>query len=70
MRALVRLERIWGKIGGGTSSSQLNILAGMSPGGPSAGEERERRLFGDALRDGFVLCQYVSLCLAAFAPRN
>jgi hypothetical protein len=46
MRNLVRLERIWGKGG----------LAAASASG-SNGEERERRAFCEALRDGYVLCQ-------------
>ncbi|KAF6761708.1 STE/STE11/cdc15 protein kinase [Ephemerocybe angulata] len=47
-RSLVRLERIWGR------SGQVN---GSSAGSPHtvAGEERERRTFCEALRDGFVL---------------
>jgi hypothetical protein len=55
VRALARLERIWGKSGIGGSSSNLTLStpAGVSVGG----EERERRLFTEALRDGFVLCQ-------------
>lgn len=61
MRGLARLERVWGKSGGGMgSSSQLSSIGGMSSSGLSAsGEERERRLFTEALRDGYVLCQYV-----------
>jgi hypothetical protein len=53
MRALARLERIWGKSGASTngSTTQLGSSANM------AGEERERRLFTEALRDGYVLCQ-------------
>jgi len=47
MRALVRLERVWGR------------SAHSSPGTSTSGEERERKIFVDALRDGYVLCQYV-----------
>lgn len=68
MQALVRSERIWGKSGGVSSgsSSNLNSTAGMTSSGLSAsGEERERRLFHEALRDGFVLCQYVPISLLA-----
>ncbi|KAF8074848.1 STE/STE11/cdc15 protein kinase [Lyophyllum atratum] len=59
-RALARSERIWGKSGGiaGGSSSNLN-----SPGGSGislSAEERERRLFSEALKDGFVLCQLMN----------
>ncbi|KAJ7116024.1 hypothetical protein C8R44DRAFT_628426 [Mycena epipterygia] len=59
MRALARLERIWGKSGMGASSSNLTLgtpAVGVSVGG----EERERRLFTEALRDGFVLCQLMN----------
>lgn len=58
LRSLARLERVWGKSGSGMSSStQLNAL-GTSASGISAGaEERERRYFCEALRDGYVLCQ-------------
>ncbi|TFK39801.1 hypothetical protein BDQ12DRAFT_511749 [Crucibulum laeve] len=61
-RNLVRLERIWGKSGGAGAGSSSNIsIAGMSSTGLSAsGEERERRLFCEALRDGFVLCQLMN----------
>ncbi|KAI0322777.1 hypothetical protein OF83DRAFT_1048659 [Amylostereum chailletii] len=58
LRSLARLERVWGKSGASAmgSSSQL----GMNGGGISgAGEDRERRLFSEALRDGYVLCQCV-----------
>ncbi|KAK6992189.1 cell division control protein [Favolaschia claudopus] len=48
VRALARLERIWGKSGIGGSSSNLTL------------EDRERRLFTEALRDGFVLCQLMN----------
>ncbi|KAG7093683.1 hypothetical protein E1B28_007341 [Marasmius oreades] len=61
-RALVRLERIWGKSGVSASSSNVNVNAlPLSSSGLSlAGEERERRLFTEALRDGFVLCQLMN----------
>jgi hypothetical protein len=52
LRALSRLERIWGRSGGGGSSTTA-IGAGSGFGG---GEERERKLFCDAVRDGYVLC--------------
>ncbi|KAJ7224296.1 STE/STE11/cdc15 protein kinase [Mycena pura] len=57
IRALARLERIWGRSGVGSSSNlNLNTSSGISVGG----EERERRLFTEALRDGFVLCQLMN----------
>lgn len=59
MQPLVRLERIWGKSGGTHGSSQLSV-GGVGSGGLSTGgEERERRMFCEAMRDGFVLCQCV-----------
>ncbi|KAH9913912.1 uncharacterized protein B0H18DRAFT_1047052 [Fomitopsis serialis] len=62
MRSLARLERVWGKSGGGMgSSSQLSSAGGLSSSGLSAsGEERERRLLTEALRDGYVLCQLMN----------
>ncbi|OSX63949.1 hypothetical protein POSPLADRAFT_1095032, partial [Postia placenta MAD-698-R-SB12] len=61
MRNLARLERVWGKSGAAMgSSSQLSSAGGLSSSSLSAGgEERERRLFAEALRDGYVLCQCV-----------
>ncbi|KAJ6545394.1 hypothetical protein B0H19DRAFT_874974, partial [Mycena capillaripes] len=55
VRGLARLERSWERsgIGGSLSNLALSTPAGVSVGG----EERERRLFTEALRDGFVLCQ-------------
>lgn len=55
MRVLVRLERVWGR------------SAHSSPGASTSGEDRERKIFVDALRDGYVLCQYVFFFLFVFA---
>lgn len=60
LSALARLERIWGKSGGGSSSTAVGSTAGFG-----SGEDRERRLFCEAVRDGYVLCAYV-----VFANRN
>lgn len=60
MRALARLERIWGKSGAAASGSNLMLstAGGLSSSGLSAaGEDREKKLFSEALRDGYVLCQ-------------
>jgi hypothetical protein len=46
MRNLVHLERTWG----GPQGLESNVLAV---------QERDRRVFTEALRDGYVLCQYV-----------
>lgn len=65
LRALARLERIW-KRGGATNTTGVSNTPGsvvtgfgvLGPGGASSvGEDRERRLFSDALKDGYVLCQ-------------
>ena len=57
-RVLARSERLWAKSGGisGGSTSNLSSIGGATSSGLSGGE-RERRLFCDALKDGFVLCQ-------------
>lgn len=61
-RSLVRLERIWGRSG---------PVNGSSAGSPhtAAGEERERRTFCEALRDGFVLCQLLNKLRASTVVR-
>ena len=62
-RALARLERIWGQSGNGgaCSSTNASTAALLSSSGLTSGEEGERRLFCEALRDGYVLCQCVFL---------
>ncbi|KAJ6518809.1 Pkinase-domain-containing protein [Mycena sanguinolenta] len=67
VRALARLERIWGKSGIGGSSS--NITLGTPAGVSVGGEDRERRLFTEALRDGFVLCQLMNKLRSASIVR-
>ena len=65
LRALARLERIWRKSGtanaNGVSTNSgggITGFGGLGAGGVSSmGEDRERRLFSDALKDGYVLCQ-------------
>ena len=65
LRALARLERIWGKSGtanaNGVSNTSGSVVAGFgglgTGGASSVGEDRERRLFSEALKDGYVLCQ-------------
>lgn len=71
-RALVRSERTWAKSGSvyGGSSSNLNSVVGATSSGLSAGgEERERRIFCEALRDGFVLCQLMNKLRSASIVR-
>jgi hypothetical protein len=63
LRALARLERIWGKSNSAnavsnTSGSAVTGFGGLGASGASSvGEDRERRLFSEALKDGYVLCQ-------------
>jgi hypothetical protein len=62
LRALARLERVWLKNTHGIpgSATQLDASVTMKDGdagGSAPGEERELRLFAEALRDGYVLCQ-------------
>ena len=65
LRALARLERIWGRSAGAnangvfnTSGNAITGFGGLGAGGVSSmGEDRERRLFSEALKDGYVLCQ-------------
>ncbi|KAH9973475.1 hypothetical protein BGW80DRAFT_241207 [Lactifluus volemus] len=56
LRALARLERVWGKSGASTNGSATQVEVGVS----TTGEERERRLFTEAMRDGYVLCQLMN----------
>ena len=62
MRALGRLELVWrgddvpmngSMISLGASGTETGAFTGM------VGEERVQRMFAKALRDGYVLCQYV-----------
>lgn len=57
MRALARLERVWGKSGASANGSVTQLGVTGSGIVSTSGEERERRLFSEALRDGYVLCQ-------------
>ncbi|KAF7982548.1 hypothetical protein HWV62_27520 [Athelia sp. TMB] len=55
---LARLERVWGSgILGREGSGGKGAGGGVGGGG---GEERERRVFCEALRDGFVLCHLMN----------
>ena len=53
LRTLVRLERIWGKSGAASSSTALPSSSTIGMGGS---EDRERRIFCESVRDGYVLC--------------
>jgi hypothetical protein len=64
LQALARFEPIWGKCKYDVSgiSAQLGPLAIMRDRDSSArvlGEGMERKLFAGALRDGYILCQWV-----------
>ncbi|KAI0343070.1 hypothetical protein BDW22DRAFT_1428512 [Trametopsis cervina] len=70
LRSLARLERVWGKSGSFIASGSQLSINGPSAGGLAAGgEERERRHFGEALRDGYVLCQLVNKLQPGFISR-
>ena len=58
-RALARLERVWSKSGVCSSTNVSTAALASFSGLTASGEERERRLFCEALRDGYVLCQCV-----------
>ncbi|KAG9041433.1 hypothetical protein FS837_012273, partial [Tulasnella sp. UAMH 9824] len=73
LQPLARLERVWGRSGFTGSSSGMGTLGnassasvdatGVSIGGMTVsggGEERERRAFCEALRDGYVLAQLMN----------
>lgn len=58
LQPLMRVERMWGK-SSAISRTTFNQSMAISLGSTvinNAGEERERKLFHDALRDGVVLC--------------
>jgi hypothetical protein len=57
MRSLARLVRVWGNIGASANGLVTQLGVARSGTAASASEERERRLFSEALRDGYVLCQ-------------
>ncbi|KAI6114854.1 Pkinase-domain-containing protein [Pisolithus croceorrhizus] len=63
MQPLIRMERVWGESGriAGASASQITFT-GLSSASvvSNAGEERERKLFCEALRDGVILCQLMN----------
>ncbi|KAH7890826.1 hypothetical protein F5I97DRAFT_1975393 [Phlebopus sp. FC_14] len=69
LQPLVRLERVWGKSGvvPGASSSQVAVTGSTVIS--SAGEERERKLFCEALRDGVVLCQLLNKHIPSLITR-
>ncbi|XP_006461886.1 hypothetical protein AGABI2DRAFT_178864 [Agaricus bisporus var. bisporus H97] len=61
MQPLARLERVWGMSSISSSNNLNSSTSGISSNGSSGvGEERERRAFCEALRDGFVLCQLMN----------
>ncbi|CAE7222870.1 unnamed protein product [Rhizoctonia solani] len=63
LRPLVRAERVWAPSGAGTAAvSQVG-----SPSSRSV--ERERRIFGDTLRDGVVLCQLMNKLRPGIIPK-
>jgi hypothetical protein len=66
MRALGRLELVWreNEVSMKGNATPLGASGnGMGAGAGIVGEEKVQRLFAKALRDGYVLCQYVSFLL-------
>ena len=63
LQPLARLERVWAKSGASANGSVTQLGATGSGIISTSGEERERRLFTEALRDGYVLCQSVFFLL-------
>ncbi|KAF8524190.1 hypothetical protein JB92DRAFT_2881468 [Gautieria morchelliformis] len=61
MRSLARLERIW-RSAGGTGGEGSGGAGGLT-------DDKERRAFGDALKDGYVLCQYLNAVSLALVCR-
>lgn len=59
LHGLARMERIWSRSGALASLSQVNVSVLGNGAVASGSEEKERRLFGKVLRDGYVLCQCV-----------
>ena len=62
MRALRRLEIVWGQDDSEASINGSNTSLGAPGnvtdlGGSIVGEERAQRLFARALQDGYILCQ-------------
>ncbi|KAI5120381.1 hypothetical protein M0805_006903 [Coniferiporia weirii] len=64
LRLLARAERVRGPYGASSASlaspsnSSVNNLANSVSS--SSGEERERRMFAEAVKDGYVLCQLMN----------
>ncbi|KDQ61734.1 hypothetical protein JAAARDRAFT_520067 [Jaapia argillacea MUCL 33604] len=59
MRKLSRLERVWGR-SGAPNASQSSVFAPVNSGATSSSGDRERVLFSEALKDGYVLCQLLN----------
>lgn len=72
MQPLIRMERVWGKSSRIASASASQVtFTGLSSASvvSNAGEERERKLFCDALRDGVILCQLMNKHRPNMIPR-
>jgi hypothetical protein len=59
LRALARLERVLREnmYGVSVSATQLGAMGDRDAAVVTPGEGRARKLFAEALRDGYVLCQ-------------
>ncbi|KAG6860876.1 hypothetical protein C0995_006431 [Termitomyces sp. Mi166 len=58
--ALARAERIWGESGVNAGDGSSNLVSPGGSGISASVAERERRLFAESLRDGYVLCQFMN----------
>ncbi|KAL5531353.1 hypothetical protein ACEPAG_4230 [Sanghuangporus baumii] len=69
LRLLARAERV--RLGGPYGGSAVSLVgAGAVVGSVnSAGEEREKRVFAEAVRDGYVLCQLANKLRPGAIPR-
>ncbi|KAL5536788.1 CDC15_1 [Sanghuangporus sanghuang] len=69
LRLLARAERV--RLGGPYGGSAVSLVgAGAVVGSVNpAGEERERRVFAEAVRDGYILCQLANKLRPGTIPR-
>ncbi|KAL4065848.1 Pkinase-domain-containing protein [Scleroderma citrinum] len=71
LQPLIRVERMRGmsSVLPSASSSQVAVANMNSTVLSNAGEERERKLFYEALRDGVILCQFMNKYRPTMIPR-
>lgn len=66
-KGLVRLERVWMTRPTTVAVRRGSVDGAAIAGNSTGGEEKERRMFCEALRDGYVLCQ-LRVLLTSFPP--